>query len=265
MPGEANRVGGKCPVRKYDVDGNLLWETLLGPDVSVLSANPVLGGAYVSDQNLGVYRLDSSGNVLWGPKDFGYTADPAAWTVATDVATGGAYATSYAGNVLLKTDPIGNVVWTLEMAGAARATANPLDGGVYVGFGGGYRPNTARVDPQGSVLWNKDCLPSCYTYPRGVNPVDGSLLIAGGWPSLLVRVRADGEIIWSVENDDYAGHMFANRAVAWDLAGDMFYSGENELGHGLSKFDGAGCALQWHVDPGHEGNDFMVFVGLPKR
>lgn len=59
--GEANRVSGQGPVRKYNMDGELVWEALLGPDVYSVSANPVLGGAYVSDQSLGVYRLDSSG------------------------------------------------------------------------------------------------------------------------------------------------------------------------------------------------------------
>ncbi len=57
--------------------------------------------------------------------------------------------------------------------------------------------------------------------------------------------------------------MFANQSLAADTRENVFYSGETAIDHGFSKFNGADCSRVWHIDPGHDGDLFMVFMGFP--
>ncbi len=190
--GETNRIDGKFRIQKYDAAGNLAWDLPLSADLYNVSPNPVTGGCYATDKNLGVYRIDGNGTVLWGPINFGFSPVPDSnWNVAADPTTGGGFATSWNHSVVIRFDRDGQVVWVKQLSLMVQAYPNPVDGGVYL-TAESYVSRLYRLDPEGEIVWDKSCFPSCYTYTHAVSPVDGSMYAVGGWPSLIGKVAMDG-------------------------------------------------------------------------
>jgi hypothetical protein len=264
-----NKIGGNNRIQKYDANGNLLWDIAFSPDTQCISANPVDGGIYVTDTSLGVYKLNGNGNIIWGPKTFGYTTPGWAWWgVSTDVTDGGAFVSHPEDDVVLKIDKDGNVLWEQTIPEGYRLNANPIDGGVYVGAGS-YACNTYKLGPDGNIEWVKYNFPSPYTYPRGVSPVDGAIYISSGWPDYFVKAATDGTVLWSVPNTVSPGYDRANNAIAPDIEGNYVYTSTNNLNLGINKFSGLDCTLIWHVDPGYYApkNDYtpeyLIWIGTP--
>lgn len=269
-----NEVDGKGVIQKYDAYGNLVWSLPIltaTNDWGYVSANPVGGGIYLADTDAGIYRIDPGGNILWGPLNYGCAPSVwSTWSVVADVLDGGAYAANYTCNLVLKVDSSGSELWRKTIAEPIKLNMNPVDGGVYVGTGG-YARNTYRLDANGDTLWGKTNFPSPWTYPRTVSPVDGSIYIVSGWPSLLAKAAMDGTVLWSVTNDNGQGFGYAHYGLAADLYENYFYTGDGYWGNlGISKYSGVdGVTPVWHINPGpyvytsDYGPVYCVWTGVP--
>jgi hypothetical protein len=103
----------------------------------------------------------------------------------------------------VKLDPEGSVVWRVGFSDqASDVRANPIDGGVYVGWGH-YRRHTSRLDAHGNVVWTKYYFPSSWVYGRVVSPLDGSLYLGSGWPGRLARVAMDGTVLFNIARPNF--------------------------------------------------------------
>ncbi len=267
LTGVENKAGGKIRLQKYDGLGNRVWDAPVSADAWNVSASVKDGGAYVSDTHTGVYRIDSDGHVVWGPKDWGHPdASGGGWWVAADPYTGGLFAAHYPSGTVLKADHDGNVLWSRTMNWVVRVDANPLDGGVYVAWGGSSGRTTSRLGNLGELFWSRDDFPeNSFQRERGVFPSDGSLVIGAG--RRVGRLAADGTALWSVQSDDNQGHAWGNLAIAPDIEMDEFYTADAGLTQGLSRFRGSDASLLWHFDPGYfpvawGGNFYRVFTGI---
>ena len=269
-----NMVEGNGVVQKYDAYGNLAWsqQFITNSGWGYVSANPVGGGIYLAGDNVGIYRIDKNGNILWGPLNYGCApVDWSTWAVAADAASGGAFAANYTCNLVLKIDSAGNEVWRTTIPSPSRLNTNPEDGGVYVGAGSGNAKDTYRLDANGNIQWSKFSFPSSWTYPRTVSPLDGSIYIASGWPSLIAKATMDGTVLWSVTNDDGNGFGYGHTSLAADLTENYMYTGDEYWGNlGISKYSGAdGTTLVWHSNPGNYvytsgyGPQYHVWTGAP--
>lgn len=193
-----NSIGGNRRILKFDGTGNLLWDLPLSPGSHDISANPVDGGVYVADRSLetpGAFRINASGNIVWGPKTWGLTRTSA---ISTDVITGGAYIASQNDFKVVKIDKDGNVLWEKVLSQQpGKINMNPIDGGVYVGR----KKDPAiilRLDRDGNIIWQITNFPSPYTYGRAVSPIDGSLYVSSGWGNYLARIGMDGSVLFKV-------------------------------------------------------------------
>jgi hypothetical protein len=277
-------INGRPQLIKYDACGSEEW-TIAVPIISNVnswqgshigvSANPVLGGAYVTSYSDGVFRVDSSGNVLWGPLNFGISGETA-WNVATDVTTGGAFVTGYNSGVVMKIYPSGTELWRTSVAEAERVNANPIDGGVYIAAVG-YSSNLYKFDANGVLQWSKYNYPSPYNYARGVSPLDGSIYIQSGWPFRFAEVASDGTELWNVDSSsEYPGyHIVSFNATVADLLDDAVYVWTQDKG--IMKFFITGSSNNgelravWNTDPGFvssdgtEGDSYALVVGMPGK
>lgn len=267
--GDVNRVNGLNRVVKYDGNGQYAWERAIGPAVRSVSANPVFGGAYVADDELGVFRLDGGGSVVWGPLDLGPSHPGVALhdrEVSTDLKTGGVYVTFHQDggeSGLIKVAPDGEKLWQRTIPIASRPIANPLDGGVYVASSepGFDLAHSARYGPDGSLLWMKEHFPAPANIVRGLATREGGLMITGCGE--LGCLTPEGDVHWCICNDDGAGHVFGTRGLAGDPGADVFYTAQDQLDHGVSKYDGNTHVALWHLDPTMDPRIFTLYMGVP--
>jgi hypothetical protein len=261
--GESNRVDGKVRIQKYDAAGDLAWDLPLSVDLASVSPNPVCGGCYAADYNLGVFRIGGGGNILWGPTCFGLSPGPGItqWSVAADPTTGGGFATHtlyYDNSEVIRFDRNGQVVWMKQLYFPLLALPNPVDGGIYQ-TADGYGNHVYRIDPEGEIEWDKSCFPSCYTYAHAVSPIDGSICIAGAWPHDITRATMDGTVLWT---ENHYG-LFAPLSVAFDLREDALYIGAAGEAPGFHKRNASDFSQIWYVNPGHDLTHAMLYMGLP--
>jgi hypothetical protein len=267
--GAANKQGGLDRLLKYDRGGGLVFDLPIGPRLTSVSANPVFGGAYVADDESGVYRVDGTGHVLWGPVDVD-VAHPGNGRhermVSTDPWTGGVYASFHVDDgpsVIAKFSPLGKELWRRTVERSSRPIANPFDGGVYVATAeaGVEGVNTARFNAAGDMLWQRGHVAGAPMMARGLNTFEGCIIVAGG--GRMQCVSLSGTEHWSMPNDDGYGRCFGDMGIVSDPLADVFYTAEGELEHGISRFDGATLQRTWHLDPGHEAQAFRLFLGVP--
>lgn len=115
--GAPDPASGLERIQKYGREGTLEWDVPLAATLSSVSANAVFGGAYVADDELGVWRLDARGRVVWGPLDFGPDhPGPAAHErqVSADPWTGGVYVKFHqadGASTIVKLSPDGREMW----------------------------------------------------------------------------------------------------------------------------------------------------------
>jgi parallel beta-helix repeat protein len=250
---------GKTRFIKYDAYGNLVWDIPLVPRIREVTANPVLGGAYITARE-GVYRVGSDGNIIWGPKSFDCPImtdnngdlTPGIWGIDADPTSGGVFIASRLSNEVLKIDSDGNEVWRVNVPDASRVISCPVDGGVYVGAGG-YSRNTYKLDANGNIEWTKYDFPSPYTYARGVSSVDGSIYITSGWDFRIAKLGIDGNVLWDMPRGTIS---FAWRSIAADIEENTFYTDADGEYLGIRKYSGVDGSLIWDIDPG-----YYVFTG----
>ncbi len=264
---------GKGRILKFNAEGNIEWDLPLTTDTYSVSANPVDGGAYVSDRgwyfrygtDQGIYKIDAAGNIVWGPKAFGYSGS--GWVVSTDVTSGGAFVANDECNVVIKIDRDGNVIWTrnIEHPFDTGFNACPSDGGVYVGSGVWGNTHTYKLDADGNIQWALHNFPSPWTYWRAVSPLDGAISIISGWENYLAKIATDGSVVWKAPR---AGG-FGAESLAADIQENMLYTGDGYEVLGISKVNGADGSIIWHVDPGYYqfqggyGPGYFLFTGMP--
>jgi hypothetical protein len=222
---DENKIDGKNRILKLDKNGDLVWDITLSPERHYISANPVYGGVYIATFSEGLYRIDSNGIVLWGPKDYGYTD----YNVSTDVTTGGAYLIAKTDNKVLKVDKDGDLVWDKIISKPETVETNPIDGGVYIGN----KSDSFRLDGEGNTIWQRSSFPSPYTYGRAVNPFDGSLYIGSGWANLVARVTMDNTVVFNISTPTY------NENLAASIEDDSVYVGQYAQ-FGVFKYAGNG-------------------------
>ena len=269
--GGTNLMDGKGQLQKYNMYGDLVWSLPLttGSTGATVSADPVGGGAYVASDE-GIWRVGVAGNVLWGPKTLGFGTGAGEWAVATDVLTGGSYAARNNGNILLKLDNQGNLLWQQSISNPYRLNFSPTDGGVYVGSGTWGNDHVHKFDSQGNQQWVKNNFPSPWTYWRTVSSVDGSLYIWSGWNEYLAKIMPDGTVAWST----WRSGGWGNASVAADIEQNKVYTTEIFERLGVTTFNGSTGALLWQKDPGyyapHWASDdygplYWVYTGMPAQ
>ena len=145
-------------------------------------------------------------------------------------------------------DVNGNVAWQIPFGYNSVDTSNPLtiaadsDGSVYVGGDGG---PTAKIDPNGSIVWLRDFVSG--------NFVEGSTAIyVGSCAYVSALDKTTGETIWNVAlptgkscsanlTADASGDVYVSLTLSQDAgSGNVRYSDQ------LQKLDWAG-SLKWSV------------------
>jgi hypothetical protein len=260
-----SQIDGKNRILKYDSQGANQWDLPLSPNANVLSANPNDGGAYVADDNLGIYKISSEGSILWGPNTFGYSG-ATYWAVVTDTTDGGAFILERQNNIVIKIDANANVIWTQTVVNPGLLNPCPTDGGVYVGAGS-YAVDTYKLGHDGNIEWTLNNFSSLQNNFRNINPFDSSLFVYGSWPSKLGKASPDGTVPWNLDSDLKGG---ANFAVEMHENGNYLYYSENWDHLGITKINASDGSVVWRRDPGfytYTGGDttpgYIVYSGLP--
>ncbi|MFM7252684.1 MAG: hypothetical protein ACKO27_06420 [Ilumatobacteraceae bacterium] len=265
-------LDGRGQLQRYDARGEMTWAVGiegLGSDVMV-SADPVGGGAWVST-SAGITRVDKRGAVVWGPLDFGLGSSAGQWGVAVDTSDGSAFATAYAGDRVLKVEPIGDVRWQIELDQPGVPMFSPLDHGAYIGTHS-YFHDTVKLSRTGRVEWVKYALPTPYTYGRAVNPVDGSLYIVSGWASYLVQVSRTGRTLADIYISNGWGPI-GNQGLEVSLDGRYLYTANSaeELALDANSVSWDHLTRRWRFEPGwYEMTSnayapfYRPFVGMPR-
>jgi predicted secreted protein len=215
---------------KLDRAGNTFWQKSYGgsADDTANAVVPARNGGYVvagSTRSFGaggsdawVFKVDSSGNVLW-QKAYGGTNDDSANAIIQTrnggyvvVGSTQSFGAGASDAWVIKLDPSGNIIWQKAYGGSGTDYATSVvptpDGGYMVAgvtnsFGaGGYDFWVFRLDGSGNLLWQKtygrryDDL--AYSLTRGIK---GGYVIAGSstgtdMAALVIQIDERGHIIW---------------------------------------------------------------------
>ena len=176
------------------------------------------------DSDAFLIHTDADGKELW-TRTYGDLTNDGAYSISKTL-DGGFILAGYtsgaerldADRYLVRTDPIGNVVWekhydtnpgfdalytVCALPDGNFVVAGETDEGQNYGDHAGY---LAEIDPDGEILWEK-IYPGAYNegYPGGVRSLDctgddGYLLSIYGTPAL-IRTDKQGNVIWSAYND----------------------------------------------------------------
>lgn len=213
--------------------GNVIWSKTYGgaeTDQGYSIDNTDDGGFILTgttrsfghgERDVYLIRTDASGDTLWS-KYFGGGLDDQARSVRVISDNGfiicgttDSYGHGYSDLYLIRTDSLGDTIWTRAYGGAGgesgSAVRETMDGGfIAIGstgsFGEGYSSvYVVRVDADGDSLW-------AYTYggARADNGYtveltgDGGFLLAGGTASFgagytdgyLVKIDSNGNVVW---------------------------------------------------------------------
>ncbi len=167
-------------------------------------------------------RTDSNGNKLWD-KTYGGVGNDEGWSVEITSDDGfilcgntDSYGAGYSDLYLIKTDSLGNTVWTRTFGGSGGESGNAvrqLADGSYIAigstgsFGTGYSSiYTVKTDSNGDSLWAKTYGGIKADFGSDVEiAFDGGLLFcgwtasygAGFYDAYLVKTDPDGNFLWS--------------------------------------------------------------------
>jgi hypothetical protein len=96
-------------VYKFSSDLSYLWYRQV--DFQSVAMNPTDGTVYINGYTQGVYKYDLNGNLIWNTYLGGYENSYGAQTIAVDALDGSAVATTRFGGPATKLDTNGNIVW----------------------------------------------------------------------------------------------------------------------------------------------------------
>ena len=259
---------------KTDSLGNMLWEMLYGGSLEDrgFSVQQTLDGGYIvtgwkfsGGMPVDVYlvKTDSLGSVLW-ERTYGYGTNPVQWAHDVQQTSDGGYiiaGTTTSGVVMdshnvyvIKTNPLGNVVWERTYGGSYEDDANSVrqtsDGGyIITGATQSFRPDTAdvyliKIDFLGNILWETTPGSGFSGWSVRQTP-DGGYIIAGSTTSL----GAGATAVYLVKTD-FLGNALWDRAYggsSWDYG----YSGHQTL-------DGGYVVAGWTRSFGAGGDDVYL-------
>ncbi|MCK4654863.1 MAG: carboxypeptidase regulatory-like domain-containing protein, partial [Candidatus Cloacimonetes bacterium] len=239
-------------------------------------------------------KTDASGNTLW-TKTFGGTGDDEGRSVSQTNDGGyiiaGYISYSYqSGDVyLIKTDALGNTLWTRTFGGTVTDlgySGTQTDDGGYIITGntysyGGCNVYLIKTDASGDTLWTKTFGGTGYNYGYSVTQTDdGGYIIAGyteifgpGWSDVyLIKTDASGNTLWtrtfggtdydrgfSVAQTDDGGYIIAGYTATYGAGLEDVYlikTDENGL-VGVGNLDGTVTNAN---NPGESLDDVLVTV-----
>jgi hypothetical protein len=239
------------------------------------------------ERDVYLIRVDADGEMLWS-KTFGGVADDEARSVRQTsdggfIICGGTYSfgAGYQDVYLIKTDPLGNLVWQQTFGGAGGemgATVRQMPDGGYIvigstgSFGEGYSSiYVARTNQDGDSLWATTYggASADYGYALDVTQ-DGGVILAGATASYgagsldayLIKIDPSGNVEW----DQTYGGADEDRAysITQTAAGDLILAG-NTLSFSSTfdvyvvKTDPAGNTL-WTRQYGGSESDYCESV-----
>jgi phosphodiesterase/alkaline phosphatase D-like protein len=282
--------GGDAMVLRLDGSGNVLWVYTYGgakADEANAIALTADGGFLVAGDTASfgaggtdgwLFKLDSSGNLLWQRTYGGSGADTLKAVQAT--ADGGSIVAGFTssfgagqGDVwVLRLDAAGNVVWQATYGGAGIegdlavpgcGLLQTADGGFAVmvssfSFGSGqWEAWALKLDGSGNVQWQKAYGGSGHWFANDLAAaadggfwVAGELMPAGGGNTYawVAKLDAQGGIEWQ-ENLGTGGIYYAARSVTAASDGGAVVAGGGP-GTWLAKLDATG-AVQWSKSYGN--------------
>jgi hypothetical protein len=219
---------------KLDSSGSIVWKKRFGGGNvdSARSVQQTSDGGFVvvgrtqsfgaGDPDLLLFKLDSSGNILW-KKTFGESNDDEPLSVR-QTSDGGFIVAGVTGSfgfgisdlLLLKLDSSGNVAWKRIFRGskssAAFSVQQTSDSGFIVAGVTDFSPAASssgllllRLDPSGNIVWKKTFGGGSLDGARSVQQThDGGFIVAGDTYSfgagstdlLLLKLDPSGNIVW---------------------------------------------------------------------
>jgi len=218
---------------KSDLGGNVIWSRVYGGSnadgaysLQQTTDGGFIIGAHVNSFGAGqhdVYliKINNSGDTLWtktfgGPgedrfRELHQTADGGFILVSETLSFGAGNSDVY----LIKTDSIGNLLWTKTYGGSSSdygySVRQTLDGGYIIAgytrsFGAeGTDVYIIKTDSSGNLDWAKAYGGSSNDYGYSIRQTtDGGYIVAGytesfgeGGDVYLIHIDADGDLIWS--------------------------------------------------------------------
>jgi len=273
--------------------GDTLWSKLYGDSYGVegLAMEKTNDGGYVItgyhtiggiDDDVWLIKIDSLGDTVWtktygtnGGMDFGFhvkqTLD------GGYIVVGGKYGVGYSDMWLLKTDALGDTLWTKTYGGSDYDYGNsiaqmPDSGYVVVGTTVSIGPWLGdiwllKTNTLGDTLWTKTFGGSDDDYSAAVELVDESGFIvlgmtnsygAGGYDVWLIRIDNTGDTLWTrtygTSGWDECYSLSKTPDGGYVMAG---YSGPVFSAEGyILKVDSAGNVI-WSSTIGGEEDDFL--------
>jgi len=218
---------------KTDLIGNVIWSRAYGGgnadgaySLQQTTDGGFIIGAHVNSFGAGLHdvyliKINNSGDTLWtktfgGPgedrfRELHQTADGGFILVSETLSFGAGNSDVY----LVKTDSIGNLLWTKTYGGSSSdygySVRQTTDGGYIIAgytqsFGsGGTDVYIIKTDNSGNLEWTKTYGGGSDDYGYSIRKTtDGGYIIAGYTTSFgeagdvyLIRIDANGELIWS--------------------------------------------------------------------
>jgi photosystem II stability/assembly factor-like uncharacterized protein len=219
LPGQTSPGGADAFLRKYDLDGTVLWTREFGTsstdrgygvvaDSSGVYVTGYTGGTFAGQSSAGgndvfLSKYDADGTAVW-TRQFGSSASDTAYGVSAD--SSGVYVTGYTSGTLpgqsssggddvfvQKYDSSGTALWTRQFGTATTDHANAVmasAAGVYVtGYTGGTLPGQTRAgasdawarkyDAGGTVLWTRQFGTAGNDYGQGIGWSAAGVLVTG--------------------------------------------------------------------------------------
>lgn len=279
---------------KTDLYGEIIWTRTyggIGAELGTSIKETIAGGYIIAGYAQGfgagaadVYlvRTDDSGNLLWS-KTFGGTSDDRAADVQ-QTNDGGFIITGYTqsfnitfGNFyLIKTDSLGNLMWTKTYSGASLEGANSVeqttDGGYIItgltySFGAGQQDVLLiKTDSAGNPIWSKTFGGAFYEYGSSVKEtLDGGFIIAGRSNSFngngnddmyLIKTDINGDTLWTKILDRFQDQAFT---VQQTSDGGYIIGGVSNSDDLVIKTDASGDIIWSKVFNGYQSCAFSVF------
>jgi len=209
----------KLYVLKVDLNGELLWETILEDDDNGINGRSldILNGNYIVKDQYHLYSISNSGTVLWS-KEFGGTR------VGTNqknnliiVATPKEYNGSNDDQLFTAFDSNGNQVWQKSVETEQNVftiydivESNEGEDGFIIVGGEGADPFALKLDIDGNIVWRYQY--SSFTgYAFNIEQFGENFLIsgfnevqrAGSWlrAGLVFEINSSGSMVWSKTYD----------------------------------------------------------------
>jgi len=245
---------------KTDVNGDTLWTTLFTgvEQEEGRAVQQCEDGGYIvcgventfgpGQMEIFLAKYNSIGQIQWG-KEYGGTNAVADWGNSVQQTTDGGYiiagmATSYGSGIasvyLIKTDTIGDTLWTRTFGGTGidfgECVQQCTDGGYIVcgyteSFGAGNKDAyLIKTDSNGDTLWTKTYGGTGEEYAYAVQQTtDGGYIISGyttsfgngfSFDAYLIKTDASGDTLWTRR---YGDSTIADGAQAMQQCADGGY------------------------------------------